>query len=90
MGGDGEGESFSHYPPPSAPPPPPIIFWFDLGSGFRTAVSFTYEPQKKKHTHQKTTRVDVRKVRLDKSPLSYDNAIDFLITYPLDSDLCGG
>ena len=44
-------EFFSHYPPPSAPPPPPsIIFWFDLGSGFRTAVSFTLRTTKEE-TH---------------------------------------
>ena len=28
-------------PLPSSPPPFPIIFWFDLGSGFRTGVSLT-------------------------------------------------
>ena len=86
-------ESFSHYPPPSASPPPPPLQSFSGSTwvlAFAQLYLLLYEPQKKKHTHQKTTRVDVRKVRLDKSPLSYDNAIDFLITYPLDSDLCGG
>ena len=54
MGADSEGvKSFSHYPPPlpspplpSPPPPFPIIFWFDHGSGFRTAVSLTFRTTK--------------------------------------------
>ena len=33
-------------PPPPPPAPFPIIFWFDLGSGFRTAVSLTLRTTK--------------------------------------------
>ena len=54
-------------PLPSPPPPFPIIFWFDLGSGFRTGVSLTLRTTKEETPTPKTTRVVVGKVRLDKS-----------------------
>ena len=52
MGADSEGVKRQFFPLPSSPPLPsppppfPIIFWFDHGSGFRTAVSLTFRTTK--------------------------------------------
>ena len=77
MGADSEGvKSFSHYPPPLPSPPlpsPPLLPPSPSFSGSTTVLAFAqlylllFEPLKKKHQHQETTKIVVGKVRLDKS-----------------------
>ena len=75
MGADSEGVEREFFPLPSSPPlpSPPLLPPSPSFSGSTSVLAFAqlylslYEPQKKKHQHQKTTRVVVGKVRLDKS-----------------------
>ena len=82
------------FPLPSSPPLPfppfPIIFWFNLGSGFRTAVSLTLRTTKEEApTPKKPARWLLERCGWINLYL-VDNAIDFPHSYPLDSDLSGG
>ena len=63
MGADSEGVEREFFPLPS----------FPSFSGSTSVLAFAqlylllFEPQKKKHQHQETTKIVVGKVRLDKS-----------------------
>ena len=75
MGADSEGVEREFFPLPSSPPlpSPPLLPPSPSFSGSTSVLAFAqlylllFEPQKKKHQHQETTKIVVGKVRLDKS-----------------------